>query len=70
MKKLRPCDCLDMATARELNEQGVGHNEQSITIEPNVVVLRMEHTTIEIPMQRFKMFAEWYLAEQEIDESK
>lgn len=64
---LRPCDCKDMASARLLNEQGIGHNDERIVIEPGVVVLTMGHTTIKIPMNRFKMFAEWYLEEQEIN---
>lgn len=68
--KLKPCDCKDMATASKLNEQGVGHNDQSIMIEHAVVVLKMGHTTIRIPQARFKMFAEWYLEAQEIDESR
>lgn len=62
--KLRPADCKDLATAMKLNEQGIGHNNQSIHIEPNSVVLTIDHTTIRIPMSRFKMFAEWYLEEQ------
>lgn len=65
-KKLRPCDCKDMVDANSLNEQGIGHNNQSIIVEPNVVVMTMDHTTIKIPMQRFKMFAEWFMTEQEI----
>lgn len=65
--KLRPCDCKDIATAKMLNEQGIGHNDDSITVEPNVVVLKMGITQIRIPMSRFKMFAEWYLEEQEIE---
>ena len=66
-QKLKPCDCKDIATANELNEQGIGHNEDSIMVEPNIVILKMGHTTVKIPMKRFKMFAEWYLAEQEIE---
>jgi len=65
--KLKPCDCKDAETASKLNEQGIGYNDQSITVEPNVVVLKMGHTQIKIPMQRFKIFAEWYLTEQEIE---
>lgn len=65
--KLKPCDCKDMETASKLNEQGIGQNEDSITVEPNVVILKMGHTSIRIPMQKFKLFAEWYLEEQEID---
>lgn len=69
-KKLKPCDCKDMVTASKLNEQGIAHNDQSIIIEPNSVILTMGHTTIKIPMARFKMFAEWYLEEQEIDNNR
>ncbi len=68
--KLKPCDCKDMATASRLNEQGIGHNDDSITVEPNVVILKMGHTQVRIPMQRFKMFAEWYLEAQDIDDSR
>lgn len=64
--KLRPADCKDNYTARKLNEQGISFNKQGISIEPNSVVLTMDHTTVKIPMQRFKAFAEWYLTEQEI----
>jgi hypothetical protein len=67
--KLKPCDCKDMATASKLNEQGIGHNDQSIMIKPAVVVLKMGHTTVRIPQARFKMFAEWYLEAQDIDNS-
>ena len=69
-QKLKPCDCKDLHTESKLNEQGIGHNDQSIMVEPNVVVLTMGHTTVSIPMARFKMFAEWYLEAQEIDDSK
>ena len=68
--KLKPCDCKDTATASKLNEQGIVYNDQSITVEPAVVVLKMGHTTIRISQARFKMFAEWYLEAQEIDDSK
>jgi len=68
--KLKPCDCKDIVTASKLNEQGIGHNDQSIKIKPNLVILTMEHTTLKIPMSRFKMFAEWYLKEQDINDRK
>lgn len=66
-EKIKPCDCKDIATANKLNEQGIGHNNQSIMLEPNVVILTMDHTTIRIPMQTFKIFAQWYLEPQEIN---
>lgn len=64
-KKLRPCDCQDMATASKLMEQGIGKNENSIIVVPNVVELTMGHTTVRIPMKTFKIFAKWYLEPQE-----
>lgn len=65
--KLRPCDCKDRATASLLNEQGIGHNDESISVHPNYVLLTMGHTQIKIGMSRFKMFAEWYLEEQDVE---
>lgn len=68
MKKetLRPCDCKDAVDAAKLEEQGFSFNEDSIKIIPNVVILKMGHTEITIPMKRFQMFAEWYLKPQNI----
>lgn len=64
--KLRPCDCVDVYTASKLQEQGIGHNEDSIIVVPNHVVLTLGHTTVKMSMTRFKQFAEWYLQEQEV----
>jgi len=63
-EKLRPCDCIDEYTAQKLNEQGIGHNDQSITVTNGRVVLEMGHTTIKVGRRRFKQFAEWFLEEQ------
>ena len=65
--KIRPCDCKDMFTARKLNEQGIAINNQSIVVEPSVVILTMDHTTIRINQKTFQIFAEWYLKEQELE---
>lgn len=68
MKKLKPCDCIDMTSAQQLNEQGIGHNDDSIRIEPNSVIIQIGLTTnVKIPMNTFKKYAEWYLQEQEIN---
>ena len=64
--KLRPCDCKDAVDALRLEEQGIGHNDESVTVMPNYVLLKMGHTEIKIGMKRFKMFAEWYLSEQNV----
>ena len=67
--KLRPCDCPDWDTAQKLNEQGIGSFRNSIYIEPNVVIMEIDKTTtIKIPMKDFKIFAEWYLESQEIED--
>lgn len=65
--KLRPCDCKDQFTANKLSEQGVGFNECSMNIQPGVVVITRGYATLNIPMFIFKMFAEWYLEEQDVE---
>lgn len=64
--KLKPCDCHSFVKQSKLNEVGIGHNDQSIRLDSGRVVLEMGHTTVTIPGKRFKMFAEWYLEEQEL----
>lgn len=64
--KLRPCDCKDAVDTSKLEEQGIGHNDESIKVIPNYVLLKIGHTEITISMKRFKMFAEWYLSEQDV----
>jgi len=62
---MKPCDCKSMVEAKEhLNEQGVSFNSDSLCIRPSVVILKMGHTEISIPMKRFQRFAEWYLEDQ------
>jgi len=61
---LRPCDCKDSVDTSQLHEQGIGHNDESIMVCPNHVLLTMGHTTVKVGMARFKMFAEWYLGMQ------
>lgn len=64
--KLRPCDCKDDVDTSKLEEQGIGHNDESITVISNYVLLKTGHTEMKIGMKRFKMFAEWYLKEQDV----
>lgn len=66
MKKLRPCDCRDMVAAEKLEFQGISTTNHSLNVEPNSVVITSYNTTVKIPMSTFKMFAEFYLEEQEI----
>ena len=61
---MRPCDCPDWSTTQKLNEQGLRFNEWSIVVQPNSVIIENTTTTMRIPMNRFKAFAEWYLEDQ------
>jgi len=61
---LSPCDCKDLQDTKRLTEQGIGHNDESIVVIPNYVLLTMGHTTVKISMKRFEMFAKWYLKPQ------
>lgn len=63
---MKPCDCKDQVDAMKLNEQGIAINEWSLGVEPAVVYLRHQYYgEIKIPMGVFKIFAEWYLENQE-----
>jgi hypothetical protein len=64
---MRPCDCQDIHSAEQLNEQGISYNGNSITIAPPAVILKIDSCELRIPMCLFKRFAEWYLEEQEIE---
>lgn len=66
-KKLKPCDCHSFAEEQKLNEVGIGHNDEFIRLDAGRVRLEMGNTTINISCKRFKMFAEWYLEEQELE---
>ena len=66
-KKLRPCDCNSFAEEQLLNEVGISHNDEGITLDQGRILLKMGHTTVVISSRRFKMMAEWYLAEQDIE---
>jgi len=66
-KTLRPCDCKDSVDTSKLQDQGISHNDEGVSVHPNYVLLRMGHTEIKISMSRFKMFAEWYLEPQPIN---
>jgi hypothetical protein len=61
---MRPCDCQDRYSAKQLNEQGVSYNDNSLTLAPPAVVLKIDSCELRIPMCLFKRFAEWYLENQ------
>jgi len=66
-RTLRPCDCKDQAEAHLLQEQGIKHNDEGITINPNYVLIEVGSVTLKVSMQRFKQWAEWYLEPQDIE---
>jgi hypothetical protein len=61
---MKPCDCKDQQDAEALISQGIGFNEWSINVMPNVVEMSFSRGTLRIPMSMFKMMAEWYLEDQ------
>lgn len=66
-EKLRPCDCIDQYTTDKLNEQGIKRGDVGMLLQPNSVIIDIGlTTTVKIPMSTFKMFAEWFLEEQEL----
>ena len=66
---MKPCDCKDAQDLKKLQENGIGHNDDSLVVTPNFVTLKLGHTTITMSMYRFRQFAEWYLADQETNEN-
>ena len=68
---MKPCDCKSIEETQVcLNVQGIGHNDESITVIPNYVLLKLGHTQITISMKRFKQFSEWYLEDQVKEQGK
>lgn len=65
--KYSPADCVDQYMAQKLDCQGIGVNDYHISIEPNLVYIKNSFGQINIPMQTFRKFAEWFLEKQDID---
>ena len=62
---MKPCDCKDQNDTHSMNEQGIAHNEWSLTVEPAVVRIKHQHYgELKMPMSIMKRFAEWYLEDQ------
>jgi len=63
---MRPCDCRDQYNVDNcLKEAGVAFNDRSILVQPATVILTVGACTLKIPMNTFKVFAEWYLEDQD-----
>lgn len=63
---MKPCDCKSINdTIRYLNEAGISFNENSLIVLPCRVELTIGRTTTKIPMHLFRLFAEWYLEDQQ-----
>jgi hypothetical protein len=61
---MRPCDCQDQYDAERLNEQGISYNDNSLTLAPPAVILKIDSCQLCISGSLFKRFAEWYLENQ------
>ena len=62
---MRPCDCLDMETAKKLDLIGTAHNGYKIELHPQSVIITYTNYSIKIPQIVFKHFSNWYLEDQE-----
>lgn len=61
---MKPCDCRDQQDADKLKEQGISFNENSILIDPCMVILSRGHCSMRITQHAFEEFARWYLDDQ------
>ena len=61
---MKPCDCKDNNGISKLREGGIAFNDNRITVEPPLVVLRVGMCSASISQIMFKQFAEWYLEDQ------
>jgi len=62
---LAPYQCKDQNTANQLQYQGIGFNDDHISVKPSIVELTIGASTLRIPMYLFERFARWYLEPQE-----
>lgn len=64
---MKPCDCKNKADKLKLREVGVKYSDYSMKLEGDYVVLKSDRydEKITVPMNRFKIFAEWYLEDQD-----
>lgn len=61
---MKPCDCKDAQDLKKLSHNGTRFNGNWIEVEPAIVRIRLDRTTIEIPQFLFERFAKWYLEDQ------
>ena len=62
---MRPCDCKTMRDLMDLKERSVKLNDQSVTLGPPGVLLKVgSNVRINLTQDSFKRFAEWYLTDQ------
>lgn len=61
---MKPCDCKDNEDIKKLTHQTLKFNNDSITVRPNVVILRIGRCKLTISQRLFEKFALWYFEEQ------
>ena len=67
MKTQKPCDCKSEHEIKQLDAQGISHNEWMFSVCPSIV--KIEHRLygeIRIPMSIFTKFAKWYTEPEEL----
>ena len=61
---MKPCDCRDQQDANKLREQGISFNENSLQVDPCIVILSRGGCSIRITQHAFEKLARWHLEEQ------
>ena len=61
---MRPCDCFDGHSMKNLKEHGIGVGNVALELDPVIVKLTVGPCTVKLSQHHFKQIAEWYLEDQ------
>ena len=61
---LSPCECVSTKQISLLKEVKSEYNDDAISMDEQTVILKFNHTLINIPRTVFKKFSEWFLTKQ------
>lgn len=70
MKKIKPCDCKDEVTQKQLSEQGISINDKHLYLDCGKITYKTPGFQCTIPMKLMQAFAEWYLESQELNQER
>lgn len=62
---MKPCDCRDSQDTDKLKEQSITFNENSIKVDPCVVILTRGGCSMRMTQRAFEKLARWYLEDQD-----